>query len=64
MFDIIPKNKFTLDEFMREKTLKNEHQKLFTKIDNLLEEQVSRGEDMVVFTKPQVKIINPLYDDD
>ena len=29
---------------MKEKTLTTEHQKLFTKIDNLLEEQVLRYE--------------------
>lgn len=42
--EAIPRNKFTFDKFMKDKTLNNEHQKLFTKIDNLLEQEVVKFE--------------------
>jgi hypothetical protein len=41
---ILPQSKFTLERFMKDKTLGSEHQKLFTKIDNLLEQEVVKFE--------------------
>lgn len=40
----MPRNKFTFDRFMKDKTLTNEHQKLFNRIDNLLEQEVVKFE--------------------
>eukprot|EP00347_Sterkiella_histriomuscorum_P008430 403345124 len=42
--EVMPRNKFTFDKFMKDKSLSNEHQKLFSRIDNLLEQEVVRFE--------------------
>ena len=42
--DILPKNRFTIERFMKEKTLHGEHQKMFTKIDNALEDEIVKFE--------------------
>lgn len=52
----MPRNKFTFDKFMKDKSLSTEHQKLFNKIDNLLEHEVVRfemnpGRDNSIFGK-------------
>ena len=42
--DFINRSKFTVENFMKDKSLSNEHTRMFNKIDNLLEEQVVKFE--------------------